>query len=137
MDEFNTRRKKKLNNKKPCRFCNAPNWSPTHKCPALEQTCNNCGKTGHFARTYRQKNHKNKLRNVTETENLTIGKESDESESSIYRIGRINRIVDRNKYLTTTVKINATEKEFIIDTGSPISIMPADNKTTEKPRSKK
>ena len=31
-----------------------------------------------------------------------------------------------DKYLTTTVKINGTEKEFIIDTGSPISIMPAD-----------
>ena len=25
------------------------------------------------------------------------------------------------------MKINGTEKEFIIDTGSPISIMPADN----------
>ena len=34
--------------------------------------------------------------------------------------------MDKNKYLTTTVKINGTEKEFIIDTGSPISIMPAD-----------
>ena len=31
--------------------------------------------------------------------------------------------MDKNKYLTT-VKINGTEKEFIIDTGSPISIMP-------------
>ena len=96
--------------------------------PALDQTCNNCGKKGHFARTRRQReNYKNKLRNVTETENR-IGEESNESESSIYRIGRVNRIMDRNKYLTTTVKINGTEKEFIIDTGSPISIMPVDNK---------
>ena len=46
----------------------------------------------------------------------------------MYRIGGVNRIIDRNKYLTTTVKINGTEKEFIIDTGSPISIMPVDNK---------
>ena len=35
--------------------------------------------------------------------------------------------MDKNKYLTTTVKINGMEKEFIIDTGSPISIMPAGN----------
>ena len=35
--------------------------------------------------------------------------------------------MDKHKYLTTTVKINGTEKEFIINTGSPISIMPADN----------
>ena len=34
--------------------------------------------------------------------------------------------MDKNKYFTTTVKINGTEKEFIIDSGSPISIMPAD-----------
>ena len=30
------------------------------------------------------------------------------------------------------MKINETEKEFIIDTGSPISIMPADNKIMKK-----
>ena len=127
MDKFNSGPRKKFNNNRPCRFCNAPNWNPTHKCPALDQTCNNCRK-GHFARTCRQReNYKNKLRNVTDTEN-PIGVESDESESSIYRIERVNRIIDRNKNLTTTVKINGTEKEFIIETGSPISIMPADNR---------
>ena len=67
----------------------------------------------------------NKLRNVTEIEN-PIGEKSDESESSIYRIGRVNRLIDRNKYLTTIVKSNGTEKEFRIDTGSPKSKMPED-----------
>ena len=128
MNKFNTRPRKRFNNSRPCRFCNAPNWSQTHKCPALEQTCNNCGKKGHFVRACRQKeNYKRKIRNVTETEISTIGEESDESESSIQRIERINRIVDKNKILKTTVKINGTEKEFIIDAGSPISMMPADN----------
>ena len=60
--------------------------------------------------------------------NTTTGEVTDETESSFYRIERINRIVDRNKYLTTTVKINGMEKEFIIDTGSPISIMSIDTK---------
>ena len=55
MDKFNSRLRKKLNNNRPCRFCNAPNWNPTHKCPALVQTCNNCGKKSHFARTGRQR----------------------------------------------------------------------------------
>ena len=127
MDKFNLRPRNKFNNNRPCRFCNAPNWNQSHKCPALDQTCKNCGKKGRFARACRQKDyHKRKIRNVTENEASTIDEESDESESSIFRIERINRIVDKNKYLTTTVKINGTEKEFIIDTGSPISIMPAD-----------
>ena len=95
----------------------------------MDQTCNNCGKKGHFTRSCIQKeNDKLKVRNVTETENSTFDEESDKSESSIYRIERINRIVDKFKYLTTTVKINGMEKEIIIDTGSPISIMPTDNK---------
>ena len=51
-------------------------------------------------------NYRNKLRNVTEIENPIIGEESDESELSIYRIERKNRIVDKNKYLTTILKIN-------------------------------
>ena len=66
------------------------------------------------------------MRKGTENENTAIGEETDESETSIYRIERINIIVGKNKYLTTTVRINGTEEEFIVETGSPISIMPAD-----------
>ena len=110
-DKINTRPRKKCNNNRHCRFCNAPNWSPTHKCRAIDQTCNNYGKNGHFARTCRQR------------ENSKIGKKSEETELRKYRIERTNRIADKNKNLTTTVKINRTEKKFVIDTGSPISQM--------------
>ena len=77
------------------------------------------------------------MRNVTEEETTMIGNESDQSESSIYRIEKINRITHKNKYLTTSVKINGTGKEFIIDTGSPISIMPADDNILKKTETQK
>ena len=46
-------------------------------------------------------------------------------------IYKINGNTDKNKYLTT-VKVNGSEKEFIKDTKSPISIMQADNNTSKK-----
>ena len=135
MERWDTRLKNKFTNEKPWKFSNAPKWNPTHKCPALGKLCNNCGKKWHFARVCRQReNYKRWVRNITEEESEAIGGESDESETSINRMERINRITDKNKYLTTTVKINGIKKEFIVDTGIPISIMPADeniNKRTE------
>ena len=119
MDKFNLRLRKKFNNSKSCRICNAPNWSPIRNCPAFIQTCDYCGKKGHFARPCRQReNYKNKLRNVTETE-IPIGEENDESQSSIYRIERVNRIIDRIKYLTTTVEKKRNGK--IIDNNYQIT----------------
>ena len=98
----------------------------------MDKLCNNCAKKGHFARVCRQKeNYRRKVQNVTE-ETTAIGGESDESETSIYRIEEINRITDKNKYLTAKVKVNGIEKEFIVDTGSPISIMPADGQILKK-----
>ena len=127
--EIKKRPKNKFTNEKPCKFCNAPNRNHTKKSPALGKLCNNCGKKGHFARVCRQReNYKRKVRKVTEDKSETIEGESDESETSIHRIERINRITDRNKCLTTVMKINGIEKEFIVDTGSPISIRPVDEK---------
>ena len=44
MERSDTRPKNKFTNEKPCKFCNARNWNPTHKRPALGKLCNNCGK---------------------------------------------------------------------------------------------
>ena len=66
------------------------------------------------------------MQNVTEENTSAIGGESDESESSTYRIEKKNRITDRNKYQTAQVKVNGIEKEFTVGTGSLTSIIPAD-----------
>ena len=86
----------------------------------------------HFARKCTQKSYKRKVRKVTEDESEAIPGESDESETSIHRIKRINRITDRNKYLTTIVKVNRIENKFRVETRSPNSIMPVDEKITKQ-----
>ena len=132
MERFGTRPKNRTTNDKPCKFCNAPNWSPTHKFPALDKLCNNCGKKRHFARMCRPKEiYRRKTQNVTE-ETTAIGGESNESESSVYRIERNKKISDRIKHLTAKVNVNGMEKDFIVDTGSPISIKPADENILKK-----
>ena len=55
MENVETRPKTRITENRPCRFCNAPNWSPIHKCTVLESNCNNCGKKGHYARVCKRK----------------------------------------------------------------------------------
>ena len=44
----------------------------------------------------------------------------------MYHIKEIKAIEEKNKHYTATIKINGVKKEIIIDTGSPITIMPPD-----------
>ena len=55
INKFGTWSKTKFSGTRPFRICNTPNWSPLHKCPALESNCNNCGKKGDYARACRQR----------------------------------------------------------------------------------
>ena len=72
MERFGTKPKPKHLGNRPCRFCNAPNWSPIHKCPALEANCNKCGKNDHFAEACRQRTYNNRTVNrLTEDETQT------------------------------------------------------------------
>ena len=115
-----------------CRFCNAPNWTPKHKCPALDANCNKCGKKGHYAKVCRQKRNNNRtVKRLTENEPNESDEPSSESEDSIHHIKEIKKRDETNKHFTTTLKINGIPKEFIIDTGSPISLMPPDEKITK------
>ena len=133
MEKLGTRPKKRTAGNRPCRFCNAPNWSSIHKCPALESNCNNCGKKGHYARACKQRTKNNRtVRKLTEEEETEPNESMSESDESIYHIEEIKNIVEPQKLYTAKIKINRTPKEFTIDTGSPVNIMPLDEQIMKK-----
>ena len=114
---------------RPCRFCSAPNWTPLQKCPATDANCNKCGKKGHYAKACRQKFNNNRtVKRLTEDEMNEPNESSCESEESIHHIKEIKKIEETNKHYIANVKIKGIMKEFKIDTGSPISIMPPDKR---------
>ena len=132
MERFGVRPKNKNFGNRTCRFCTAPNWTPMHKCPALDVNCNKCGKKGHYAKAWRQKTNSNRtVKRLTEDEPNESERSSSESEESIHHIKEIKKLDETNKHFTTTLKINGVTKEFIIDTGSPISLMPPDERITK------
>ena len=128
MERLGTRPKNKNFGNRPCRFCSAPKWTPLHKCPATDANCNKCGEKGHYAKACRQKFNNRTVKRLTEDEMNEPNESSYESEESIYHIKEIKKIEETNKHYTANVKINGKMKEFIIDTGSPILIMPPDKR---------
>ena len=127
MERFGNRPKNKNYGNRTCRFCNAPNWTPMHKCPALEANCNKCGKKGHYAKACRLKFNNNRtVKRLTEEEMNEPDESTSESDESIHHIKEIKKINEMNKHFTAVVRVNGVKKELIIDTGSPISIMPPD-----------
>ena len=132
MERFGIKPKNKNFGNQTCRFCNAPNWTPMHKCPALEANCNKCGKKGHYAKACRQKFNNNRtVKRLTEEETNKANESTSDSDESIHQTKEIKKINEMNNHFTATVQINGIKKEFIIDTGSPVSIMPPDKRIME------
>ena len=129
VERFGTKPKQRTFGNRPCRFCNVPYRSPIHKCPAIEANCNKCRKKGHFAKASRQKKYNSRtVKRLTEDETQRPNESTSESEESVHHIKEVRTIEEKNKHYTATIKINGVKKKFIIDTGSPISIMPPDEK---------
>ena len=129
MERFGTRPKNKNFENRTCRYCNNPNWTPIHKCPALEGNCNKCGKKGHYAKACRQKFNNNRtVKRLTEEETNEPDESTSDSDETIHHIREIKKINEMSKHFTAVVQSNGIEKEFIIDTGSPISIKPPDER---------
>ena len=60
-----------------------------------------------------------------------------DSDESIYHIKLKKDIVEQQKDYTAKVKRNGTQRDFIIDTRSPITIMPLDESIMKKTKIQK
>ena len=77
------------------------------------------------------------MKRLTEDEDQQPNESTSESEERIHHIKEIKTIEEKNKHYTATIKINGGRKEFIIDTGSPITIMPPDKRIMKQTENQK
>ena len=97
-------------------YTNAQHWSQTATTAEKGTLC-----------TGMQTKNNRTVKTLTEDERIEPNESMSESES-IYYIKEIKNIVEQEKHYTAKVEINGTQREFIIDTGSPVTIMPLDER---------
>ena len=107
--------KKKLSNRN-CHFCGKPNWSLEHICPARRAQCNNSKKMGHFAKVCKSKT-------VSRIQKVPTKDNSTESWPEIDHIQSVNGI-NRIDFYKAILLVHGQPIEFIIDTDSPVTIIP-------------
>ena len=106
---------KKKNTERNCHFCGKSNWTPDHTCPARKAKCNNCKKSGHFAKVCRSKTV-----NRIQEEDTGSNTESWPEIDHIQSVNGINRV----DFYKAILLVDGQPIEFIIDTGSPVTIIP-------------
>ena len=116
---------------KPAKFkkidCNrsgAPNWSRQHECPSRGEKCAKCRKIGHFAKCCRANR---KVILLMKGETSSAG-ENDWTPNTIHSVKQkihSTRSMYRNgpKFFTITALVNNRPIKFIIDSGSPITLI--------------
>ena len=93
-----------------------PNWSLEQICPARRAQCNNCKKMGHFAKICKSKTVSRIQKEPTTDSNIEPWPEIDHIQS----VNGINRI----DFYKVILLVQGQPIEFIIDTGSPVTIIP-------------
>ena len=65
----------------------------------------------------------------------TAESEENDTDGSIKTITEIKPLTDRKNHITMTIKNDGTEKEFIVDIGSPVIRIPPDKERTNDKKS--
>ena len=107
-----------------CNRCGAPNWSRQHECPARGKKCAKCGKIGHFAKCCRSNR---KVNHLMEGETSSAG-EDDWTPNTIHSVKEkihSTRPTNNNgpEFFTVTALVNNRPIKFIIDSGSPVTLI--------------
>ena len=114
--------KRKFSNRN-CRFWRKPNWSLEHICPARRSQCNKCKTMGHFAKVCKSKI----VKRISEAPSSGSNTESWPEIDHIQSVNGINRV----DFYKAILLVQGQPIEFIIYTGSPVTIIPPIIKPTE------
>ena len=112
-----------------CIRCGAPNWSKLHDCPAKTKKCLNCGKIGHYAKLCRTKRKTDRKKHIHPESEASSAEEDEWSPNKIHLITRMVHSTKQNTkdgkpFFTTTALVNNRPIQFIIASGSPVTLVP-------------
>ena len=108
-----------------CNRCGAPNWTRQHECPAKGKKCAKCEKIGHFAKYCRT----NKRINHIQDDEASSAEDDDWSPNTIHSVNQKVHATHQTKkngpeFFTITALVNNRPVKFIIDSGSPVTLIP-------------
>ena len=90
-------------------------------CPRL--ICHKSKKKGHFAKACRfEQKRRQEIKELTDT----VETEESDTDRSINIITEKKQLTDRRNNVTMAIRIDGTAKEFMVDTGSLVTIIPPD-----------
>ena len=118
-DADRTKERPKYQKQKPkdnrCGQCGAPNWSRQHVCPSKTAECRKCKRSGHYENMW------SSMKRVQYVDRTTS---SAEDNWEYDRIQRIDNTKQKKGFYNATLLVNNVPINFIIDSGSPVTLIP-------------